>query len=188
MCYINQILKWLSSPRDGIALKCLKLTESIWDAKERNMFSSEMVGFILHRLLLLRKVIWTKKNWFSDIGFNDCENQILRGIYWLASLLGSPVCSYSHENSSCVIFHCFTFVYLLKAFLFLYLPFLVFDLKIPLFGQIIFPCPFPQISPDIEWKTQTLEVRFQLISEKYFLSSIILRLLCLWEIISNMKI
>lgn len=51
VCYMNQILKGLSSPRDGIALKCLKLTESIWDAKEINVFSYEMVGFILHRLL-----------------------------------------------------------------------------------------------------------------------------------------
>lgn len=73
------------------------------------------------------------------------------GVFTDLPLFWDPLFAPTAMKTVVVLFStCFTFVYLLKAFLFLYLPFLVFDLKIPLFGQIIFSCPFPQTSSNTE--------------------------------------
>lgn len=86
----------LSNPKMIIFPKkqdCPQVSEVCFQMKLFGMQEKEMC-FPLRQLVLFCIAIIIKKShlrgkiWFSDIRFNDSENQIHRGVYLLASLLG----------------------------------------------------------------------------------------------------
>lgn len=90
MLHLYQILKWLSSLRDKTAPRCLRFAFK-WkylECKRKKRIFLWDSWFYFAQSIIIKKSHLREKIWFSDIRFNDSENQTLTDIYFLVSLLG----------------------------------------------------------------------------------------------------
>ena len=112
--------KWLSSPRSRIALRSPSFAFK-WNYLEckRKKCSPLRHLALFCTLIIIKKSHLRGKIWFSDNRFNDSENQIHRGVYLLASLLGFLSFFIQPWKQHFTYFPCASLLYiLLKAYLF----------------------------------------------------------------------
>lgn len=104
--------KWLSSPRSRIALRSPSFAFK-WNYLEckRKKCSPLKHLALFCTLIIIKKSHLRGKIWFSDNRFNDSENQIHRGVYLLASLLGFLSFHTAMKTTLYLFSMCFTFVY-----------------------------------------------------------------------------